>query len=102
MRGFIGKSADDGEVFFDSLEWGEDRRKFEGFSAAARSPLVGANSIGHEEAGHADRVGGGSFLSVKRAHCLEKGEGEGGAETAKGLASGKLPAVGLNIGHGVG
>ena len=102
VRGLVGETADDGEVFFDCFKRAQDGRKLKGFSASAGSPFIGADTIGHEEAGHADGVGSGSFLTVKRSHRFEKREGESGAETAKSLAAGKLPAVGLNIGHRLG
>ena len=78
----------------------QDGGEFEGFPAAAGSPFIGADAIGHEEAGHADGVTGGGGLSVEGTHCFEEREGEGGASAAKELAAGELPAVGLDVGHG--
>lgn len=75
VGGFVGKSADDGEVFFDRFERAQDGRKFERFSAAAGGPFIRADTIGHEEAGHANRVACGCLLSVNWSHRFEKREG---------------------------
>ena len=93
VGGLVGEPADDGEVFFDRFEGTEDGGEFERFPAAAGSPFVGPDAIGHEEAGHADGVAGGGGLPVEGPHCFEEREGEGCPYSVKGLAAGKLPSV---------
>ena len=99
VRRLVGEAADDGEVLFERFEGTQDGGEFEGFPAAAGSPFIGADAIGHEEAGHADGVTRGGGLSVEGTHCFEEREGEGGASAAKELAAGELPAVGLDVGE---
>ena len=87
VGGFVRQAADDHDLLLERFERREDGGKLVGFSRAGGCPLVRTHAIGHEEAGHADRITGRSGLPVKRAHRFQKRKRHGGAEAFERLAS---------------